>query len=67
MKASDILIYRAHNLIIDINGTALLTLQRLQNLDISGNKISVIRNGSFLAPNCLTHLYVTIYLHVVVL
>ncbi|XP_043519975.1 leucine-rich repeats and immunoglobulin-like domains protein 3 isoform X2 [Frieseomelitta varia] len=46
----------AHNLITDINGTALLTLQRLQNLDISGNKINVIRNGSFLAPNCLTHL-----------
>ncbi|OAD62480.1 Slit like protein 1 protein, partial [Eufriesea mexicana] len=28
----------AHNSISDINGTALLTLQRLQNLDISGNK-----------------------------
>lgn len=46
----------AHNSITDINGTALLNLQRLQNLDLSGNKISVIRNGSFLAPNCLTHL-----------
>ena len=46
----------AHNSISDINGTALLTLQRLENLDVSGNRISVIRNGSFLAPNCLTHL-----------
>lgn len=48
---------RAHNTISDINGTALLVLQRLQSLDISGNKIGAIRNGSFLAPNCLTHLY----------
>ncbi|XP_017796550.1 PREDICTED: leucine-rich repeats and immunoglobulin-like domains protein 3 isoform X3 [Habropoda laboriosa] len=46
----------AHNSISDINGTALLTLQRLENLDISGNKISVVRNGSFLSPNSLTHL-----------
>ncbi|XP_031831775.1 uncharacterized protein LOC116426648 isoform X2 [Nomia melanderi] len=46
----------AHNLISDINGTALLSLQQLQSLDLSGNKISVSKYGSFRAPNCLTHL-----------
>ncbi|XP_076176915.1 uncharacterized protein LOC143151537 isoform X2 [Ptiloglossa arizonensis] len=46
----------AHNLISDINGSALLSLQQLQSLDISGNRISTIKHGSFLVPNCLTHL-----------
>ncbi|XP_076619490.1 uncharacterized protein LOC143340938 [Colletes latitarsis] len=50
----------AHNLISDINGSALLSLQQLQSLDISGNKISTIKHGSFLVPNCLTHLNLNI-------
>ncbi|XP_012221587.2 leucine-rich repeats and immunoglobulin-like domains protein 3 [Linepithema humile] len=46
----------SHNLISNINGTALLSLPQLQSLDLSGNKISVLKKRSFLAPNELTHL-----------
>ncbi|XP_014478669.1 PREDICTED: leucine-rich repeats and immunoglobulin-like domains protein 3 isoform X2 [Dinoponera quadriceps] len=46
----------SHNLITDINGTALLSLQELEYLDLSGNKISVLQRGSFLTPNKLKHL-----------
>lgn len=42
----------------------MLSLQDLQFLDLSGNKISVLQRGAFLAPNSLTHLYVFYFIFV---
>ncbi|KAK0173757.1 hypothetical protein PV328_006905 [Microctonus aethiopoides] len=46
----------SHNLIDNIDGVALQKLPHLQNLDLAGNSIRVLKRGSFLAPNHLTRL-----------
>ncbi|XP_012280255.1 leucine-rich repeats and immunoglobulin-like domains protein 3 [Orussus abietinus] len=44
------------NSISEINGSALRRLPDLRNLDLSVNKLTALRRGSFLSSNRLTHL-----------
>lgn len=42
--------FRAHNAISEIDEDALADYPELQHLDLSGNKINSVRNGSLNAP-----------------